>query len=50
MIDHPQFEYYTKRELDINKEEDKKLITEFFCAKPGHIVNGMKVQECKMHK
>jgi len=34
MIDHPQFEYYQKRELDVNNEEDKKLIADFWCAKP----------------
>ena len=50
MTEHPQWEYYTKRELDINKDEDKKLITDFFCAKEGDIVNGLKVQQCKMHK
>jgi hypothetical protein len=40
MIDHPQFEYYSKRELDVTKDEDKKLIEDFWCAKVGHIVNG----------
>ena len=50
MDDHPQWEYYQKRELDLKKDEDKKLITDFFCAKEGDIVNGLKVQQCKMHK
>jgi elongation factor 1-gamma len=50
MIDHPQFEYYKKRELDVTKEEDKKLISEFWGAKVGDIVNGLKVVECKLHK
>ena len=36
MIDHPQFEYYTKRELDVTKEEDRNLITEFW-SKPSTI-------------
>jgi elongation factor 1-gamma len=35
MIDHPQFEYYTKRELDVTKEEDRNLISEFWCTKAG---------------
>jgi elongation factor 1-gamma len=50
MIDHPQFEYYQRRELDVTKAEDKKLITEFWSAKPESIANGLKVQECKMFK
>ena len=50
MIDHPQFEYYQKRELDVTKEEDKNLIAEFWCAKAEAVVNGKKVQECKYHK
>jgi elongation factor 1-gamma len=50
MLDHPQFEYYKKRELDVNNEDDKKLIADFWCAKPGETVNGLVVQECKMHK
>lgn len=50
MIDHPQFEYYQKRELNVDNEEDKKLIADFFCTKVGEQVNGRTVQECKMHK
>jgi elongation factor 1-gamma len=50
MIDHPQFEYYTKRELDVTKEADRKVIAEFFCAKAGAKINGQVVQECKMFK
>ena len=51
MLDHPQFEYYTKRELDVKKEEDRKLISDFWCAKAEvSTINGLKVQECKMFK
>jgi elongation factor 1-gamma len=51
MLDHPQFEYYQRRELDIKNEADKKIITEFFCAKSDvTTINGAKVQECKMFK
>ena len=50
MIDHPQFEYYKRRELDVKNEGDRKLISEFFCAKSDSIANGLKVQECKMFK
>jgi len=50
MLEHPQFEYYTKRELDVSNADDRKLISDFWAAKEGEIVNGLKVQECKMHK
>jgi elongation factor 1-gamma len=50
MLDHPQFEYYKKKELDISNENDRTLIRDFWAAKPGDTVNGQKVQECKMHK
>jgi elongation factor 1-gamma len=50
MIDHPQFEYYQRRELDVTKEEDRKTISEFWCAKVGGQVNGQTVQEIKMFK
>ncbi len=50
MIDHPQFEYYKTRELDVSKEEDRQLITDFWCAKVGETANNLKVQECKLHK
>ena len=51
MLDHPQFEYYKKRELDVKKEEDRKLISDFWSAKAEvSTVNGLKVQECKMFK
>ncbi len=41
MKDHPQFEYYKVKELDVNKEEDRKLIEDFWCAKYGDIINGL---------
>jgi elongation factor 1-gamma len=50
MKEHPQFEYYKIRELSIDNEDDKKLISEFWSAKVGDTVNGLKVQECKYHK
>jgi elongation factor 1-gamma len=50
MEEHPQWEYYQKRELNIDNEADRQLINEFFTAKVGETVNGRKVQECKMHK
>ena len=50
MIDHPQFEYYQRRQLDVTKAEDRQLISDFWCAKPDSTANGLKVQECKMFK
>lgn len=51
MLDHPQFEYFQRRELDIKNPEDRKTISEFFCAKAEvSTANGLKVQECKMFK
>jgi len=51
MIDHPQFEYYKTRQLDVTNEADKKIITEFFIAKSEvTTINGAKVQESKMFK
>ncbi|TNV78773.1 hypothetical protein FGO68_gene1083 [Halteria grandinella] len=50
MIDHPQFEYYQRRELDVKNEADKKLISDFWAGKVDSIANGLKIQECKMFK
>ena len=51
MNDHPQFEYYQKRQLDISNEADRKIISDFWCAKSEEsTINGLKVQECKMFK
>mmetsp|Transcript_10128 Transcript_10128/g.7593 ORF Transcript_10128/g.7593 Transcript_10128/m.7593 type:complete len:199 (+) Transcript_10128:654-1250(+) len=50
MHDHPQFEYYKLRELSVDNEDDRKLITDFWAAKAGDVVNGLTVQEVKLHK
>jgi elongation factor 1-gamma len=50
VLDHPQFEYYQRRELDISKPEDVQLIREFWGGKVGETANNMKIQECKFHK
>lgn len=50
MLDHPQFEYYRRRELSVDNEEDRKLISEFWCAKVDATVNGLKVQDLKTFK
>ena len=33
MDEHPSFEYWTKRKLDIKKADDKKLILEYLTKK-----------------
>lgn len=52
LIDHPQFEYFQQRKLDIKVDADKKLIGEFFSSADGQegTVNGMKVQISLWHK
>jgi elongation factor 1-gamma len=51
MVDHPQFEYYTKRVMDLSKQEDKDIIKEFWCSKNhnGKLM-GKNVQDLKMLK
>lgn len=43
-IDHPQFEYYKKRRLDISKKEDVDMIRAFWSAKNEDTINGQFVQ------
>ena len=50
MKDHPQFEYYKSRKLDITNEEDRKLISEFWTVKADGKVRGLTYQEGKYHK
>ena len=39
MVEHPQFEYYQKRKLDIRgSEADKKLVEEFWEKKEGEML------------
>jgi len=41
MLDHPQFEYYHKRELSIDNEADRELIADFWSAKAEGKANGL---------
>lgn len=50
MDEHPQWEYYQPRELNVNNEADRQLITDFWSAKADDVINGRKVQQCKLHK
>lgn len=49
--DHPQFEYYMKKQLDIfNNADDEKCMREFWGSKDGDVIKGMNVITCKWHK
>jgi len=50
MIDHPQFEYFKKQELNVDSEIDRQLITDFWAAKEGEVVKGLKITDAKLHK
>lgn len=50
MNEHPQWEYYQTRELNINNEADRQLIADFWTCKTDDVVQGKKIQNCKMHK
>merc|ERR1712225_82587 len=47
MIDHPQFEYYIKTELDVTKEADRAKIADFWCTAEGATCNGKKYRTAK---
>lgn len=50
-IDHPQFEYYHKRQLDIfGNKDDEKVMREFWGSKDNDTIQGMNVITCKWHK
>jgi len=49
-IDHPQFEYYKCRRIDLDNKDDVQLIREFWGASEGSIANGRKVQSVSWHK
>jgi len=49
--DHPQFEYYTVKKLDHNKEEDRKLVEDYWTGKEGESqVGGLLLREAKYLK
>lgn len=55
MEEHPQFEYYTRRKLDIaNSEADRKLVEEFYSKKEEETIQvegkQLKVQTKKFYK
>lgn len=48
--DHPQFEYYKVRPLDLTNDTDVKLIREFWGGSIGTIANGRPIQSISWHK
>ena len=48
--DHPQFEYYQRRKLDINNADDEKLVREFWGSVDGGSATGQPILSCKWHK
>ena len=50
LADHPQFEYFTKRSLDVTKEEDRKLFEDFWAANEDDVLLGLKCQTKKLYK
>ena len=50
MIDHPQFEYYKTKKLNIDDETDRKYIKEMWLAKDGPLSDGTPIQNWKYQK
>ena len=50
MNEHPQFEYFTKRQLNTGNEADRKLAEDYFETKEEGVVEGLKVQTYKLYK
>jgi elongation factor 1-gamma len=49
-IDHPQFEYYKARKLDLTVKEDEDLIRAFWGAEYTDTINGQTIQSINWHK
>lgn len=48
--DHPQFEYYKHRQLNLSNDADVKILREFFGGAEGTQANGRPIQEIAWHK
>jgi hypothetical protein len=35
MVEHPQFEYYEKKRLEVNNGKDRQFVVEFWSKKEG---------------
>ncbi len=47
MKDHPSFEFYKVRKLDPSKEEDRKLLEDFWCSDEDDKILGLRYREGK---
>lgn len=50
MIEHPQFEYYVTKKLDIDNPEDQARIKEMWCVRDGPFQDGTVIQRWKYQK
>ena len=50
MHEHPQFEYYEERKMDLKNEADLKLLREFWGGAIDKQANGMRIQSIAWHK
>ena len=50
MVEHPQFEYFNKRKLDVTKEEDRNLVIDFWVHTEEQNIQGLKCQTRKLYK
>lgn len=50
MLDHPQFEYYEHKKLDIDNADDRAYIKDMWCAKDGPLADGTAIQNWKYMK
>lgn len=48
--DHPQFEYWKSRKLNVNDENDRKFISEFWIKEEEEMCIGLKMQTKKFYK
>ena len=50
MLEHPQFEFYNTKKLDIDNEADREYIKDVWCAKDGPLKDGTPIQNWKYQK
>ena len=50
MLEHPQFEYWQKKKLNVKDKRDQKIISQYFLSKAGDKVDGRECRTCIMYK
>jgi len=48
--DHPSFEYYKRRQMDLSNPDDVALLRSYWASKEGDTVSGMPVLSAKWQK